>query len=271
MSRIEGFDVMDVSTSLPNDPKFRQLAREAPAELGTAFMAYVATMAESWRAGERVSVETAWPPILPHSEAAVTAMQRVNLLDPRGRVTTSAWRGYFEQARERREKSRERWRRANEKRTKEPGNPIGNDRVATARSHRGANAVTAPPIPSDSDSVRKKNESLSGEDSDARDERPDIAALRARGWRVTRRQRKVLDEILARHDVTGAGFAAEAIRNAPAGQDPLEAVMAADRLWQDSQRRRADADDQAWQRAKADEANGAGERVTWLEEQVAGR
>lgn len=267
MSRDEGFDVMDVSTSLPNDPKFRLLSREYPDALGTAFFAYVATMAESWKAGERVTVDVAWPPILPHDDGAVAALLAVKLLDPKRRVTASAWRGFFEQARIRREKSRERWRRANEKRHGETPNPNGEHRAATARSPRGTNAVTAPPIPSDSDRpIPKKNGISSEEDSVARAERADIAALKARGWkRVTKAQRAILDEVLARHDVTGPEFAAATIRATPADKDPLEAVMAADRMWQASQRSKADAEEQAWAEAKAAERAEA-DRISWLED-----
>lgn len=90
---------------------------------------------------------------------------------------------------------------------------------------------------------------LSGErisDARARPRRADIQALHDRGWkRVTKAQRQVLDEVLDRHDVTGPAFAAEVIRATPAGRDPLEAVMAADRLWQEARRRQADADEAA--------------------------
>lgn len=84
--------------------------------------------------------------------------------------------------------------------------------------------------------------------------RADIAALHDRGWkRVTKKQRAVLDEVLERHDVTGPEFAAAAIRATPADRDPLESVMAADRMWQDAQRRAADADETAWAATKAEE------------------
>lgn len=103
-------------------------------------------------------------------------------------------------------------------------------------------------------------ESLSGENPDARaGGRADVQALRDRGWpKVTRAQRKVLDEVLARHDVTGPEFAAAAIRATPVDRDPLEAVMTADRMWQESQRRQAAADEE---RAKAERAE---EVVPWL-------
>ena len=53
-------------------------------------------------------------------------------------------------------------------------------------------------------------------------------------------QRRVLDEVLSRHDQTGTAFAVAAITAAGRGTDPLKAVMQADRAWQDAQRRRAE-------------------------------
>ena len=101
--------------------------------------------------------------------------------------------------------------------------------------------------------VERRTESLSGRDSsDARDERDDVQALRDRGWkRVTKAQRRVLDEVLDRHDVTGPAFAAEVIRATPADRDPLAEVMKADAAWQDIQRRRAEAEEEAWAKEKA--------------------
>jgi hypothetical protein len=57
MSRDEGFAVMDVSTSITDDPKVRKLWRHAPDHAAAAFTAYVATMAESWRSGKRATVD----------------------------------------------------------------------------------------------------------------------------------------------------------------------------------------------------------------------
>ena len=117
-------------------------------------------------------------------------------------------------------------------------------------------ATAGPASPAKPSRVRDEKESLSRENPDARARlrRADIAALHDRGWkRVTKAQRAVLDEILGRHDVTGPEFAAEAIRATPADKDPLEAVMTADRLWQDAQRRRADSDEAAWAETKAEE------------------
>ncbi len=120
---------------------------------------------------------------------------------------------------------------------------------------------------------RTTNGISSGEDRSPSGAREDIAALLERpGWtKVTRAQRKVLNEVLGRHDRTGARFAAEVIRHTPADKDPLDAVMTADRMWQDSQRRKAEAEEQAWSETKEADRVGAGERVAWLEGQVAGR
>ncbi|HEY8819555.1 MAG TPA: hypothetical protein VIM25_12155 [Candidatus Limnocylindrales bacterium] len=164
MSRAEGFDVMDVSTSILHDPKFRRLAREAPAHAGDGFTAYMSAMAESWKAGERLSVEDAWPPILPFDPAVVDALRAVKLIDARGLVTTTAWRGWFDPARKRREQSRERWRRANLKREQEAAVVSTTDRVsragkraATASSPRGSSADTQARPYAPSDSVPSRN------------------------------------------------------------------------------------------------------------------
>lgn len=147
MSRSEAFDVMDVSTSICDDPKFRRLARENPEHLAVGFMAYVATMAESWKAGRRMPIEDAWPVILPFDAAVCASLRRVALLDRRGQVSMNAWRGWFEPARERRSKSRDRWTRYNAQRD-----------AVTALQPRGSDAVTAlqprlPSVPSVSQSV----------------------------------------------------------------------------------------------------------------------
>lgn len=158
-SRVEGFAVMDVSTSLPDDPKVKRLARDHPDQLGPGFLVYVATMAESWRAGERVTYDDAWPGYLAFDQSTVDALKHVRLLDSAGRVTASAWRGYFVQARDRREKSRERWRRANEARVTKPPVSNGKHHADPALLPRGSDAATAPP--SDSDSVPSDSESES--------------------------------------------------------------------------------------------------------------
>lgn len=147
MSRDDGFSVMDVSVDIVNDPKVRKLFRLAPDHAGVAFLAYMATMAESWRAGRRVTVDDAWPAFLPFDQAAVDALLAVGLLDARAMVTTNAWRGWFNPANERRQKSRDRWRRANDRRHADAAQSSTNDSAVTAPLPRGTNAVTASPVP----------------------------------------------------------------------------------------------------------------------------
>lgn len=131
MSRDDGFTVMDVSTGYVDDPKWRKLVRHAPDQLGPAFIAYTATMAESWRAGRRVTIDDSWPALIPYSKAAVDALRHVGLLDSGGHVQVRAWRGWFGPAKERRDAFRDRWARANEKR-----------RAAAASLPRGDSAAT---------------------------------------------------------------------------------------------------------------------------------
>jgi hypothetical protein len=132
VSRDDGFAVMDVSTDIVNDPKIRKLWRHAPDHAAAGFTAYVATLAESWKAGRRVTIDDAWPAFLTFDQAAVEALVHVGLLDSRGRVTAKAWGGWFESARKRRDQSRDRWARYNAKR----------DAEATAVP-RGSDGVTA--------------------------------------------------------------------------------------------------------------------------------
>lgn len=146
MSRDDGFAVMDVSTDIVNDPKVRKLFRHAPDHACGAFTAYIATVAESWKAGRRVSIDDAWPAFLPFDRAAVEALVHVGLLDGRGTVPPKAWRGWFEAARKRRERSRERWARYNAKRDA--------DTTVAPRGSDVDTATSVPPVlPSDSPSV----------------------------------------------------------------------------------------------------------------------
>lgn len=137
MSRDEGFAVMDLATDIANDPKVRKLWRHAPSHAGAAFMAYIATVGESWKAGRRVSVDDAWPSHVPFSKPAVEALVHVGLIDRNGFIPPKAWRGWFGKAKQRRDVARERWQRSNEKR-----------HADTALSPRGSDAVTASTVPS---------------------------------------------------------------------------------------------------------------------------
>jgi hypothetical protein len=141
MSRDDGFPVMDISTSIVHDPKFRQLHREHPDHVPVAFMAYLACLGESWRAGRRVSVTEAWPILLPFDGEVVASMIRVRLIERSGLPPRRAWDGWYAPARERRDKSRERWRRANENRR----DVSASDSDDTALLPRGKNDVPRPP------------------------------------------------------------------------------------------------------------------------------
>jgi len=140
---------MDVSTSLLDDPKVRKLWRHAPDHAPVAFTAYVATMAESWKAGRRVTIDDAWPAFLTFSQPAIEALVHVGLIDDDGCVTPKAWRGWFAPARKRRQQSRDRWTRYNAKRTGDTADvPRGSD-VSTATSVRPSVPSVSPSVPSD--------------------------------------------------------------------------------------------------------------------------
>lgn len=212
MSRGEGFEHMDLATSICDDPKFKRLARLHPEHLPCAFMVYVATLAASWREGARVTVDDAWPALLPYEPASARALQEVGLVDSRLRVGARAWDQWFGPAQQRREVSRSRWQRANALR-----------RAVTAQSPRGddddtdatrAVAVPSRPVPSNGESIARE----------------DIEAyLTARGRLPTEKQQRILDDVLARHDVTGAPWAAAIILAHP--DDPIGAVISADKTW----------------------------------------
>lgn len=122
MSRDDGFAVMDMSTDIINDPKFRKLNRLHNGSTPIAFMAYVAVIAESWKAGRRVTVENAWPALIPFDNAICQAMCDVGLVDRSGRIPLRAWQGWYAQAHKRREASRESWRKYNASRRGHEGN-----------------------------------------------------------------------------------------------------------------------------------------------------
>jgi hypothetical protein len=170
MSRRDGFPVMDVSTDFVNDPKFRRVQRVNPDHVAPAIAVYMAVLGESWKAGERASAVDAWPVLLPYDEGVIQSMQAAGLLDRRSQITVKAWEGWFREAFERREKTRERWRRANEKREGRAesrtddsadtaptprgtaSQPRG-DSADASRIHRRSRPIPNPiPIPSDSES-----------------------------------------------------------------------------------------------------------------------
>ena len=116
MSRDGGFDRMDVSTSLPDDRKFRALARRHPDLLAAAGWAYLGLLAMSWREGERLTLEEGWPAPLPYDEAAADALREARLVDDELRIPEHAWAEWYVVACERRRLGRERQKRADIKR-----------------------------------------------------------------------------------------------------------------------------------------------------------
>lgn len=132
MSRGDGFDIADISSSIHEDVKFKRLARKYPALVATAFLAYVATLCESWRDGERVSIEDAWPvALVPYDPAVVEALVEFDLIHV-GLVERDSWEKWFGPAKRRRDVAREAGRKGNRLRW-HPGDDDGGapDRVGT--------------------------------------------------------------------------------------------------------------------------------------------
>lgn len=92
------------------------------------------------------------------------------------------------------------------------------------QSKGNANAMPTPtPVPSQTKPIER--ESLAGYDG-----RADLEAfVLARGRAPTPKQRRYLDSVLAVHDITGPQWAADLILGHP--DDPIGAVMEADRHW----------------------------------------
>jgi hypothetical protein len=94
MSR--GFQLANVDVGILQDPKMVKLIKLVPdeGERAATVLVYEQTMLESWRVGERVTAteaEILWEA----TEARVSVLQRVGLLDDEGRVTESAWEKYY--------------------------------------------------------------------------------------------------------------------------------------------------------------------------------
>jgi hypothetical protein len=159
MSRDDGFPVMDVSTSIVHDPKFRQLHREHPEHVPAAFLAYIAMLGESWKAGRRVSVTDAWPTLLPFDPEVVAAMVHVRLVERGGLPPRKAWDGWYRPAFERRCKSRARWARYNATRDADTTDePRGSDAdTTTTVPSVSPSDPSVPLVPSGQHDVESKN------------------------------------------------------------------------------------------------------------------
>lgn len=139
MTRDDGFTVMDLSTDYLNDPKWRRLHRAHPDLYPAAFVAHTATLCESWKAGRRVSIEDAWPAILPYDAAVVAALAGVGFIDRKGLVIARSWDGWFGPAHRRREAAREAGREGNARRWAKDREAIG--------SRSGGDPRTVPTVP----------------------------------------------------------------------------------------------------------------------------
>jgi hypothetical protein len=147
VSRDDGFMVMDVSVAIHEDAKFKALARRHPELVAEAFLAYVAVMGESWSAGCRVPVADNWPRLIPYRAEVERALKRFRLVDGKGLVWFQTWEHWFGPAAHRQEQSRERWRRANEKRHAAALASLA-DTTEVPRGNSAATAATVPSVPS---------------------------------------------------------------------------------------------------------------------------
>lgn len=140
MSRGDGFAIADVDSGLLDDEKVRKLWRQLGdvGKMTHALTLHEATLLASWRNGCRQTVDQAAPVWLPIDAELVAALVTVRLLDRTGRIPARSWSGWFEVAKGRREALHERWKRANEKRSKRAAqSPRGNSAdTATDRSDR---------------------------------------------------------------------------------------------------------------------------------------
>lgn len=134
---------MDLSTTIHHDPKFRRLHRAHPDLIAPAFTAYVATLAESWREGERVSIRDAWPAMLPWDRAVVAALRQVNLVDQDGKVALETWDRWFGEVDRRREANRTRWREY-ARQHRESTRTGAMDTLSSPRGHRAESTASVP-------------------------------------------------------------------------------------------------------------------------------
>jgi hypothetical protein len=160
VSRGDGFDIADVDVGLLEDPKFRQLARAHAGEeelIARCAIAYVALVLASWEEGDRVTLEDAAPAWLTDLPTLAIALVEHRLVDVEARIPLASWEAWFTPASERREASRERWRKSARGRRgqRPPGGSEGRSgdddprgvRADTARSPHGVTR-TVPSVPS---------------------------------------------------------------------------------------------------------------------------
>jgi hypothetical protein len=140
MSRDGGFPIADVATGHFNDPKVRRLWRvlgDSDA-MARALTVHLAVVLASWGEGRRMTVDESAPFWLSVSEESIAALRKVGLLDRQGRLPRRSWDSWYGPAVERRDSTRERWRRANARRKEvADGSPRGrNDDTASTVPYR---------------------------------------------------------------------------------------------------------------------------------------
>lgn len=92
---------MDIATDIVHDPKFRVVYKTNRAHYPLAITAYIAVLGESWKAGERVDIETGWPIFLAYDAQVVETMKEANLIDGDGRIPEKTWEAWFRPAADR--------------------------------------------------------------------------------------------------------------------------------------------------------------------------
>jgi hypothetical protein len=166
VSRAGGFVIADVDVNLLGDAKLKRLARAHADLFAAGVVAYLGTVLASWRAGERVTIDDAWPPLLPLDEAVPTALREAGLLDGKRRVTARAWASWFVPAFNRREQARasgSRGGRAPHRPSLKRGDPEGaGGRAGLERRSSGPR-----PVPFRSEPVRTdRSEPVDGQTSE---------------------------------------------------------------------------------------------------------
>lgn len=94
MGRSDTIRRMDFDTEWLYHHRARDLVRKRPTDWPTWYCAYLVVLADSWRRGQRVTIESAWPPTgtMPCTvEDARAVLVDVGLLDRTGRVRKDSW------------------------------------------------------------------------------------------------------------------------------------------------------------------------------------
>lgn len=186
MSRDAGFPIADLDAGLLADPKVVALARRLkdPRQTAAHVALYAAVILESWASGERATLDAAAPAWwLDDLDDVLANLQAVGLLDSEGRVPEHAWDSWYMPAAERREASRDRWRRASAA-ARERAKGVIDD---SARSHAPP-TVPSVPFPTNRPSAATKP-SRTGNDpttcprcgDEVRESDPDVAVIDQRG------------------------------------------------------------------------------------------